>query len=327
MTPPAKPKRPATLRARKLRTVLGALAVCGVNGEKTNAAAKLARLLKKYDFDTRDNSEAKLFAGQFYPDCTARRVWLFDTGQMDWAANVKWAIEQGCHVACVLRGPELLAECKPETAGRLAEITATITTGFGRLWEIFRAAPGANPSDRQTFLLGLYDGMMDEHRAGRIAPARPCCDCPYSEGETECACAAGGLLRPSLHRGCGPGQATPFLRAAARDRGRTFQPDKPTTQTMKTPMLNKIESGALALSITALFALAFATACHRQPPAAEAPTAAAGTPVATTPPAGAIAAPQDNPLVLSVPVTGGKMTETFATWADMKQAETQLGLR
>ena len=168
-----KPKRPATPRARKLRTVLGALAVCGVNGERTNAAAKLARLLKKYDFDARDNSEARLFDGQFYPDCTARRVWTFDPSQMDWAANVKWAIETGCKVACVLRGSDLLAEATPTTADRLCEITARITTGFGRLWEIFRAAPGANPSDRQTFLLGLYDGMMDEHRPeGARLPAR-----------------------------------------------------------------------------------------------------------------------------------------------------------
>ena len=95
---------------------------------------------------------------------------------------------------------------------------------------------------------------------------------------------------------------------------------------MKTPLLNKIEAGALALTITALFTVALVTACRRQPETSN-ENVRVPTPVATTPPARAIAAPQDNPLVLSVPVTSGRMTETFATWADMKQAETQLGMR
>ena len=44
-----------------------------------------------------------------------------------------------------------------------------------------------------------------------------------------------------------------------------------------------------------------------------------------TPPAPAAAL--TNPLVLSVPVSQGRMTETFSTWADMSNAEARLGLR
>lgn len=98
---------------------------------------------------------------------------------------------------------------------------------------------------------------------------------------------------------------------------------------MKTPLLNKIESGALALTIAALFTVAFVTACRRETPPAAAPAAEIrpATPVATSQPARAVAAPQENPLVLQLPVSSGRMTETFSTWADMKQAETSLGMR
>src|SRR6185295_9499398 len=113
----------------------------------------------------RDNSEAKLFAGQFYPEPgAALPVREFDPAAMAWACQIKWALEQATGIRCAFRENVLVAESKPETARRLGEIAQTIYNGFNSLWADYLKSPLANRADLPAFRMGMYDGMMGETR-------------------------------------------------------------------------------------------------------------------------------------------------------------------
>lgn len=165
-------KTPATPKAWELRRKLEALAIGGVNGEKTAAEAKLARLLARVDFSKPMLTTPDLFAGVFITSSVASPVATFMPENYDIAAAVKWAIEAAAHVPCIYRGGQLCAQADPPSARRLQSIADTITEAFGRLWGQYRAAPGVNPADRANFILGLSEGVMREERSNEKLPTR-----------------------------------------------------------------------------------------------------------------------------------------------------------
>jgi hypothetical protein len=165
-------KKPASTKARALRAKLAALAERGIDGERASATAKLARLDAKFDFTQADVSKDDIFRGQFARSGKAQLVRRFDD---DAIANAcKWAIEQATGIRCLYRdGLTLWAEATAGTVRQLDRIAATIAESFAALWARFGSAPGVHPADRPTFLIGLYDGMMQEDRFGQALPKRP----------------------------------------------------------------------------------------------------------------------------------------------------------
>jgi hypothetical protein len=164
--------KPATAKARDLREKLQALVDRGVNGEKLAAEQKLARLVARFDWSAPDTRTADLFAGTFQRANQSVPVWQFTGETFTVAPSVKWALETATGISCVFHERELLAEATPKTAKKLSGIAATITESFVNLWAQFHQA-GANPADRNTFTMGLYDGMMNETRPA-LLPGRAC---------------------------------------------------------------------------------------------------------------------------------------------------------
>lgn len=142
-----------------------------MNGEKAAAQAKLARLLSRFDFDAPDpTATADIFSAEFRPASTARRVWTFPPADMELASCVKWAIEHAAGIQCCFRGGELLAEATADTADKLAAIALHISESIRALSDQFAQVA---PLDRNVFIMGLYDGMMNESRqAGAPLPSR-----------------------------------------------------------------------------------------------------------------------------------------------------------
>ena len=166
-------KPPAPPKARELKAKLEALAERGVNGEAKVAKAKLRRLLKRYDFTVENNGGTDIFNGVFVPARgEAAPVICFAVEDFDIANAVKWAIENATKIRCLFRNGQLMAEAAPTTAARLHGIAATIAGSFAQLWAQFKATPGVSPADRANFILGLYEGMMDETRRGEALPSR-----------------------------------------------------------------------------------------------------------------------------------------------------------
>lgn len=163
--------KPANAKACDLREKLQALVDRGINGEKIAAQIKLDRLVSRFDWTGPDTRTADLFAGKFQKSSMAVPVCQF-TGDnfFDVAPSVKWAIEHATGISCAFRERELLAEATPKTAQKLAGIAATITESFVSLWTKFQQA-GANPMDCGVFIMGLYDGMMNEAKPD-LLPSR-----------------------------------------------------------------------------------------------------------------------------------------------------------
>jgi hypothetical protein len=130
--------KPANAKIRALFRKLQALAEPGVDGEKAIAQSKLARLAARYDFGVPDaNDTPDLFSGRFAPSS------------------------------------DLLAEATAATARKLVEISDYITQSFRALLTRFCGFHGVSAGDRSAFLMGLYDGMMNETRsAGQRLPGR-----------------------------------------------------------------------------------------------------------------------------------------------------------
>jgi hypothetical protein len=168
--------KPATLKARLLLKKLQALAEKGIDGEKSSAQNKIARLKLRYDFSLPEEPDTPdLFSGSFRRSTKARRIGSFGTHEMDVANSVKWAIESATRIRCVFRGNELLAEANPSTANRLSEIALHIAESFRSLIGKFSELSGATVTDRSAFIRGLYDGMMNETRdPGQSLPRRFC---------------------------------------------------------------------------------------------------------------------------------------------------------
>lgn len=168
-----KDKTPAPPKARELKAKLEALAERGVNGEAKVAKAKLRRLLKRYDFTAKNDGGTDIFNGIFVPARgEAAPVIRFAVEDFDIANAVKWAIENATRIPCLFRDGQLMAEAAPTTAARLHGIAATIAGNFAHLWAQFKSTPGVSPADRANFILGLYEGMMDETRRGEALPSR-----------------------------------------------------------------------------------------------------------------------------------------------------------
>jgi hypothetical protein len=166
--------KPANAKIWALFRKLHALAERGVDGEREVARRKLARLQARYDFTTPAIAEGPdLFSGRFSRSCTARHIYAFKNTETALASSVKWAIEAATKVCCLHRGTDLLAEATPATARRLSRISDHIAQSFRVLLERFYALDGLTAADRSAFLMGLYDGMMNEVRdPGQRLPGR-----------------------------------------------------------------------------------------------------------------------------------------------------------
>ena len=166
--------KPATEKARALFEKLQALAERGIDGERISAQRKIARLKARFDFTASDPTEMPdLFQGRFTRSSKARWVYTFGSHEFDVANSVKWAIESATQIPCVYRHGELLAEATPATVRQLTEIAAHIAQSFSTLLEKFSAVDGVNAQDRGVFVMGLYDGMMNETRhVGQRLPSR-----------------------------------------------------------------------------------------------------------------------------------------------------------
>lgn len=165
--------KPAGAKARALLKKLEALAERGVDGEKISAQGKIARLKARFDFTVNDpTGGCDLFFGNFKRSATARRVYTFRADEFDLANAVKWAIESATEIPCVYRDGDLLAEANPATVKRLVDIATHIAGTFRALLEKFSAVYGVKLHDRTAFVMGLYDGMMNEARnAGQRLPS------------------------------------------------------------------------------------------------------------------------------------------------------------
>lgn len=172
MKPDAKP---ATAKARAMLAKLQALAERGIDGEKLAARRKIDRLKARFNFDSPDAAEIPdLFHGTFKRSLKARRIYSFKHGEFEIANSAKWAIESATGIHCIHRDRDLLAEAEPATANRLARIAEHISESFRALVAQFGMVSGVSAADRGVFIMGLYDGMMNESRnAGQPLPSRP----------------------------------------------------------------------------------------------------------------------------------------------------------
>ena len=126
--------KPANPKIRALFRKLQALAERGMDGEKAVAQRKLARLTARYDFRVpAANDTPDLFSGRFASSSAARRIYSFNSNELDVANAVKWAIESATRIRCVHRSADLLAEATPATARKLSEISDYITQSFRAL--------------------------------------------------------------------------------------------------------------------------------------------------------------------------------------------------
>jgi hypothetical protein len=163
--------KPPTPKARALLLKLAALAERGIDGEKTQAIARLKKLKAAYDFAMPDEGEKNdLFAGGFRPGSVARCLCRFDAGEMGLAAFVKWGIEHGARVMCSFRGEDLCAEVSTADADRLAGVALHLAEGFRTLTRQFCERC---PRDGGLFARGLYDGLTGEAKPpGEMLPSR-----------------------------------------------------------------------------------------------------------------------------------------------------------
>ncbi len=167
--------KPANSKARALLAKLEALAERGIDGEREAAKHKLARLKARLNFTAPDPADKgpDLFAGKFRRGSLGVEIYSFQAGDFDIANCVKWAIESATRIPCSYRNGHLLAEAAPGTAAKLADIAVHITESFRSLVDKFQSVQGVNGSDRNVFVMGLYDGMMNQKREiGQRLPGR-----------------------------------------------------------------------------------------------------------------------------------------------------------
>jgi len=166
--------KPPGPKARAMLRKLQALAERGVDGEKLAAQRKIDRLKARFDFDAPCEETPDLFQGKFTRSSKAKRIYSFPRNDVDVANAVKWAIESAAGIRCVYRDLQLLAEATAGTANRLAGIAEHISLSFRTLTAKFSELDGVSAVDRRAFVMGLYDGMMNDNRAvGQSLPGHP----------------------------------------------------------------------------------------------------------------------------------------------------------
>lgn len=167
--------KPANPKARALLKKLLALAERGIDGEKTSAQRKISRLKARFDFSAPEPAETPdLFSGSFKCAATARPIFSFGPNEFDVANAVKWAIESATRIQCVYRDRVLLAEASSATAKKLEKVADHIGGSFRALLDKFSTVGGVSADDRSAFVMGLFDGMMNQARnAGQPLPSRP----------------------------------------------------------------------------------------------------------------------------------------------------------
>ena len=167
--------KPASAKAWAKLRKLEALAERGIDGERLAAQRKIKRLKARFDFSGLEPAETPdLFQGTFRRSDRARRICSFTQAELDVANSVKWAIETATGIHCLYRDRDLMAEAAPATANRLAGIAEHIAHSFRTLITQFSAVDGVSVTDRRAFIMGLYDGMMNDPRnAGQPLPSCP----------------------------------------------------------------------------------------------------------------------------------------------------------
>ena len=197
-------KKIASNRTRALLAKLQALAATpGTEDEGKAAQAKVEKLQKRYDFSQVDVSKDDIFAGKFSPSPMAVGVFKFN-GDCVIANAVKWAIEASTGIQCAWNGEELRAQAAPSSAARLADIALSVSESFRELWNQFAKALGVNPADRGVFVMGLYDGMMDEIKPA-LLPGRSAKPVRAARAKKKAVASPGGIaLHPySVAVDCG----------------------------------------------------------------------------------------------------------------------------
>ncbi|MGO8696648.1 MAG: hypothetical protein ACLQVY_02870 [Limisphaerales bacterium] len=171
--------KPANTKARALLAKLERLADPAngaTDGEAAAAKRKLARLKSRFDFAAREQSSAKdIFAGFKFTRRvgSSAHVYTFQAAEFDIANSVKWAIETATGLRCHFRGGDLLVEAAPSTANRLSKLAGNIAESFRALLDRLGGLNGVTVQDRTVFVMGLYDGMMNEGRkTGHKLPNR-----------------------------------------------------------------------------------------------------------------------------------------------------------
>jgi hypothetical protein len=173
-------KPPATDIHRKLREKLAELCKSPVAGEAAVARHKLDRLLAKYNFDAKATRMADLFdqVNVRVIEGKARLLFRFDVTESDVASLTQWAIEKSFAVQANVRTDAkwrtaIWVNANAPAMRELQRIAATIREHFVTLWSTFRKSGSVEEADRRPFMLGLYDGMMDDPRLpGQLLPPR-----------------------------------------------------------------------------------------------------------------------------------------------------------
>ena len=186
--------KPANSKARVLLKKLQALAERGIDGEKASAQRKIHRLKARFDFSAPDPAETPdLFSGSYKRSDAARPIYSFGPTEFAVANSVKWAIESATGIKCVYRDRVLMAEASPATARRLEGTALHIASSFRALLDKFSTVGGVSAEDRGVFVMGLYDGMMNEIRnTGQPLPSRPG-SAKRQKGKKRAASLASGL--------------------------------------------------------------------------------------------------------------------------------------
>lgn len=172
------PKMRATFKERSLLKRLLALADPenkGTEGERANAKDMAAKLRERFDFTGGvEQQKGDVFAGcKFAPASDAIEIYHFVNGDLAVASSVKWAIEAQTGLSCGFCNGSLTANVSPSGAARLGIIANHLAQSFAALLAQFTEQTEAPASDRNLFIMGLYDGAMcDERRQGEQLPAR-----------------------------------------------------------------------------------------------------------------------------------------------------------
>lgn len=187
--------------ARTMHRKLSALVAGGIGGESASAKAKLARLESRFDFTIpAEPDENDIFAGvkiTFIPG-DYRRLFSFTADESDVAAFVKWAFRERFQCEGLIRnngdGQSVWIECSDQSLPKMEHLAGVIRRAFSDLWKEYRDKPGVDPGCRRPFLLGIYDGMMDDPRApGQLLPPVRATVTPSKKAKKKAIAAAPGL--------------------------------------------------------------------------------------------------------------------------------------